>query len=188
MIAAFLTILGCIWTHDRQSSFTMTMHMLTPENGVAKSAQADSIVLEVVMRNDSDRTLLILGGNQAQDYSIDIRDQSSSHPADTEYGLKLKKEATSPSNFIFRNISLRLKPGETGTDVIPIGAMYDLRAGRVAQVSAINRNWGCPASGGFPEAGFSVPAPSFHHESAVSRVTACPTTVTHVIDNHSSNS
>ena len=124
---AVLIFVGCASAASQQSPFTMTIHTLTPENGVATSPQAESIVLEVSMRNNSDRTLLILEGNPAEDYSIEIRDQLGSHPADTEYGLKLKRSATSSSKFMTRNMSLRLKPGEAGTDVIPIGSMYDMR-------------------------------------------------------------
>jgi hypothetical protein len=104
----------------------MTIRVLSPESGVAKSTQTDSIVLEVSMRNNSDQVVLILEGNPSEYYVIDIRDQSGAHPADTDHGLKLKKSIGSP--FKIRNISLRLKPGETGTDVIPIGAMYDMGA------------------------------------------------------------
>lgn len=101
------------------------MRVLSPESGVTNSSKADSVALELTMLNSSDQTLLILEGNPAEDYVIDIRDSSGAHPADTEHGLRQKKSVASP--FKFRNISLKLKPGESGTDVIPIGLMYDLR-------------------------------------------------------------
>ena len=125
---AILAIGGCALAQCQESTFIMRLRVQSPEGGVAKPGE--SIVLEVSMLNRSDRTLKILEGNPAEDYQIDIRDSSGAHPADTDYGLSLKKSAASPEKFVVvnRKILLSLKPAETGTDVIPISLMYDLRS------------------------------------------------------------
>jgi hypothetical protein len=122
-----LGILGVASIQCQEKMFVMTIHALSPDGGIAKSGQ--NVVLEVRMLNNSQRILTISEGNPTEDYVVQILDSSGLRPADTDYSLKLKKSAASPGKILDanRSISFQLKPGETGTDVIPISMMYDMR-------------------------------------------------------------
>src|SRR5947209_7142533 len=112
----------------QEKTFVMSIHTLSPEDGIVKPGQSE-VVLEVHMLNTSHRPVVVNKGNPVEDYIVDIRDALGIRPADTDYGTRLKKSAASDGKSIMtnRNIAITLKPGESGTDVIPIGMMYDMR-------------------------------------------------------------
>jgi len=95
--------------------------------GVAVWKLGATIRLLVVMTNNTKREVDFALTNPGWDYEMDVRDASGRPVHESEHLRDIKRH-TDGEIFIFRNISVRLKPGQQGRDTIELSYFYDFTA------------------------------------------------------------
>ena len=116
-------------TGSNDTGFELTLRVMRAQS------QNQSITVEFKIENVSKTELWLQETSAERDYTLEVRDSHGQEVPLTERGRTLQNN----KGEIFRNIVVKLKPGEHKVDVIDVGSLYDLSKAGTCSLRATRR-------------------------------------------------
>ncbi|HYK22224.1 MAG TPA: hypothetical protein VEV42_15905 [Pyrinomonadaceae bacterium] len=117
LLLALCTLLAQpLTTGSNDTGFQLTLRVMKAPS------RNQSITVEFKIENVSKTQLWLQETSAERDYELEVRDSRGQEVQLTERGRTLRNN----KGEIFRNIVVKLNPGERKTDVIDVGSLYDL--------------------------------------------------------------